>query len=203
MRCKWNPVLSPTFSKYILIHPCKRFNLDSYNGHRLDPDEHFCHAKQILHIGWMRLCHVMPQKDFPLIHLEIEANVSIIFKYNIVEIWFSSSGWFKNIVEENRLCEMCHLGEVKSEFHFDDIRERLLTEIAHPEIQKYSGGQMSENWNGCLILMCLWSALTSFQKPGKEGKWGCLIISCLCFIPQYFCELFCELCIFDLCMKIC
>ena len=57
-----------------------------------------------------------------------------------VEIWYSSSGHevgrFKNIPEENRVCEMCVLDEIESESHFllyctkyDDLREVLFHEI--------------------------------------------------------------------------
>ncbi len=38
----------------------------------------------------------------------------------------------------------------------------------------WNGVQMSENWNGCLILMCL-SLLTLSLKPRKEAKIDYLI----------------------------
>ncbi len=88
------------------------------------------------------------------------------------------TGQFNNILEENRLCEMCDLNGVESETHFllhctlyDDLRECPFM-IFYNLIQICSIGRMRKSWNGCLILIFL-DLQILFLKLGKEGKTGC------------------------------
>ena len=79
-------------------------------------------------------------------------------------------GRFKNILEDERLCELCELNEVENESHFllycplyDELRTPISTEMS----QKFSGALMMIEWTGCLTLMSL-SLLNMYLKPGKS-----------------------------------